>query len=129
MQNVILAFTFNGIGVPAAVTGLVHPVTAMIAMAASVTTVLLNSFAGQLLPQHRVKREAVPELKTIVVKVPTIHCMGCLARIKEALGKLPAVRQVDGDITSKVVTVRVSDPDMGKEQLCAALSKIGHECS
>ncbi len=50
VQNLVLAFTFNGIGVPLAVTGLVHPVWAMIAMAASVSAVLLNSFAGRLLP-------------------------------------------------------------------------------
>ncbi|WP_116040421.1 heavy metal translocating P-type ATPase [Amycolatopsis palatopharyngis] len=41
--NVVLAFTFNGIGVPLATTGLVHPVWAMIAMAASVTTIFVNS--------------------------------------------------------------------------------------
>jgi Cu+-exporting ATPase len=50
VQNLMLAFSFNGIGVPLAVTGLVHPVWAMIAMAASVTAVLTNSFAGRLLP-------------------------------------------------------------------------------
>ncbi len=47
-QNVALAFAFNGIGVPLAATGLVHPVWAMIAMAASVTTVLANSFGGRV---------------------------------------------------------------------------------
>ncbi len=41
--NVGLAFTFNGIGVPLAATGLVYPVWAMIAMAASVTTIFINS--------------------------------------------------------------------------------------
>ena len=63
VQNVVLAFAFNGIGVPAAVTGLVHPVMAMIAMAASVSTVLLNSFGGKLLPrraEEEVKAEAAP---------------------------------------------------------------------
>ncbi|BAS29180.1 ATPase P [Limnochorda pilosa] len=49
VQNVSLAFAFNGIGVPAAVTGLVPPVWAMAAMAASVTVVLLNSFGGRVL--------------------------------------------------------------------------------
>jgi heavy metal translocating P-type ATPase len=48
-QNLMLAFTFNGIGVPAATTGLVSPVWAMIAMITSVTAVLANSFAGRLL--------------------------------------------------------------------------------
>ncbi|MBI4336999.1 MAG: cation-translocating P-type ATPase [Chloroflexi bacterium] len=52
VQNVTLAFAFNGIGVPAAVTGLVHPVFAMIAMAASVSAVLLNSFGGRLIPRR-----------------------------------------------------------------------------
>jgi len=41
--NVALAFTFNGIGVPLATTGLVHPVWAMVAMAASVTAIFANS--------------------------------------------------------------------------------------
>jgi heavy metal translocating P-type ATPase len=46
--NVALALTFNGVGVMAAVSGLVAPVWAMLAMAASVSLVLLNSFAGRL---------------------------------------------------------------------------------
>ena len=50
VQNLILAFAFNGIGVPAATTGLVHPAWAMLAMIASVSAVLTNSFAGRLLP-------------------------------------------------------------------------------
>lgn len=47
VQNLILAFSFNGIGVPLAVTGLVHPVWAMVAMVLSVSTVLMNSFGGK----------------------------------------------------------------------------------
>ena len=48
-QNLAAAFSFNGVGVAAATTGLVHPVFAMIAMVLSVSAVLANSFAGQLL--------------------------------------------------------------------------------
>lgn len=48
-QNLALAFSFNGIGVTAATTGLVSPVWAMIAMISSVSAVLANSFGGQLL--------------------------------------------------------------------------------
>jgi heavy metal translocating P-type ATPase len=53
-QNLLLAFSFNGIGVPAAVTGLVSPVWAMIAMITSVTAVLANTFGGRLLRGERV---------------------------------------------------------------------------
>src|SRR3546814_446844 len=47
LQNVSLAFVFNGIGVPLAATGLLYPVWAMIAMAASVTTIFVNSLWGR----------------------------------------------------------------------------------
>jgi Cu+-exporting ATPase len=49
--NVSLALGFNGIGVHAAVTGMVPPVWAMLAMAVSVSVVLANSFAGRLRPK------------------------------------------------------------------------------
>ena len=47
IQNVALAFLFNGIGIPAATTGLVYPVWAMIAMAVSVSTIFINSLWGR----------------------------------------------------------------------------------
>jgi heavy metal translocating P-type ATPase len=46
-QNVFLAFLFNGIGIPAAATGLVYPVWAMVAMAASVTSIFINALWGR----------------------------------------------------------------------------------
>jgi heavy metal translocating P-type ATPase len=46
-QNVVLAFLFNGVGIPAAATGLVYPVWAMVAMAVSVSTIFVNSLWGR----------------------------------------------------------------------------------
>jgi P-type Cu+ transporter len=46
-QNVALAFLFNGLGIPLAATGLVYPVWAMVAMAASVTTIFVNSIGAR----------------------------------------------------------------------------------
>jgi len=46
-HNVVLAFTFNGIGIPLATTGLVYPVWAMMAMAASVTAIFINSIGAR----------------------------------------------------------------------------------
>src|SRR5579871_704041 len=43
VQNVSLAFLFNGLGIPAAATGLINPVWGMVAMAASVTSIFINS--------------------------------------------------------------------------------------
>ena len=47
LQNVTLAFLFNGVGIPLAATGLVYPVWAMVAMAVSVTAIFFNSLWGQ----------------------------------------------------------------------------------
>lgn len=47
LQNITLAFLFNGIGIPVAATGLIYPVWAMVAMAASVTAIFFNSLKGR----------------------------------------------------------------------------------
>ncbi len=47
VQNVVLAFCFNGIGIPVAATGLIYPVWAMAAMAGSVTAIFFNSLWGK----------------------------------------------------------------------------------
>ena len=60
-QNLVAAFSFNGVGVAAAVTGLVHPVLAMIAMVLSVSVVLANSFAGQLLSSEGIETDFAVE--------------------------------------------------------------------
>ena len=47
LQNVALAILFNGVGVPLAATGLIHPIWAMAAMAVSVTAIFFNSLRGR----------------------------------------------------------------------------------
>jgi cation transport ATPase len=47
LQNIVLAFMFNGIGIPVAATGLIYPVWAMVAMAVSVTAIFFNSLWGK----------------------------------------------------------------------------------
>ncbi|MDE2229459.1 MAG: cation-translocating P-type ATPase [Alphaproteobacteria bacterium] len=47
VQNVALAFCFNGVGIPVAATGLIDPVWAMAAMAVSVTAIFFNSLWGR----------------------------------------------------------------------------------
>jgi P-type Cu+ transporter len=117
VQNLALAFAFNGIGVPLAVTGLVHPVWAMIAMAASVTTVLTNSFAGRLLPAKR-RREVHA---SITYTIANMHCEHCLASIAEAVRKLDGIEDVTGEPEKKLVTVRYradrADPDGIREAI------------
>ena len=66
-QNLVAAFSFNGIGVTAATTGLVHPVFAMIAMVLSVSVVLANSLVGQLVRGERLNTDFTVESDTSAV--------------------------------------------------------------
>jgi P-type Cu+ transporter len=115
-QNLSLAFTFNGIGVPLAATGLVHPVWAMIAMLASVSTVLTNSFAGRLLPKTRRGGRA-----QLTLTIANMHCEHCLAFITEATHTLAGVEEVTGDPAGQTVTVTyregVVEPDGIREAI------------
>jgi len=72
----------------------------MIAMAASVSTVLTNSFAGRLLPKARRGRQA-----QLTFKIANMHCEHCLASIRESVSQLKGVDEVTGDATRRVVTV------------------------
>jgi heavy metal translocating P-type ATPase len=66
VQNVTLAFLFNGAGIPLAATGLIHPVWAMVAMAVSVTAIFFNSLWGS----PRLFFDAIRSVGRPVVPVP-----------------------------------------------------------
>ncbi len=123
VQNLSLAFSFNGIGVPLAVTGLVEPVWAMIAMVASVSTVLLNSFGGRLIPKAAGRRK---ESVTVRLTVPTMHCKGCLETVERALTQTPDVQSVEGDLESKQVTVTFDRDGINEDDLHRSIQKAGH---
>jgi Cu+-exporting ATPase len=129
-QNLGLAFVFNGVGVPAATTGLVHPIWAMVAMVASVTTVLTNSFAGRLLrrlpdagrreqpgeqaepvpgaPQPEVAgpaRAAEEADRVLRLQVDGMHCAGCAENIGRSLPRIEGVQSAVADHERSVVEV------------------------
>ena len=124
VQNLALAFSFNGIGVPLATTGLVHPVWAMIAMAASVTAVLTNSFAGRLLPRRRVREHV-----EISVAVSNMHCEHCVDTIRKGLFALEGVEAVSGDPAQKQVTVGYRPEAIGPEGIRRAIRACGYDAA
>jgi heavy metal translocating P-type ATPase len=123
VQNLSVAIAFNGIGVPLATTGLVMPVWAMIAMAASVTTVLLNSFGGRLVPRFR-RRPS--ELRQVTLSVPSIHCQGCVATIRDELVKFPVVVAVDGNPATKQIVVTVRSGHGPLLAIEDTITRLGH---
>ena len=60
-HNVVLAFMFNGIGVPLAATGLVYPIWAMVVMFVSVTAVFANSMRGKWSMMFSTLRDVVKQ--------------------------------------------------------------------
>ena len=125
VQNLTLAFSFNAIGVPLAVTGLVHPVWAMIAMAASVTTVLTNSFAGKLLPAAKSRDLHA----SITYTIANMHCEHCVDSIAEAVLKVDGIEKVIGDVDRKLVTVTYHADKADAERIRAAIVMRGFETS
>ncbi len=126
-QNIILAFTFNGIGVPAAATGLVHPVWAMIAMVSSVTAVLANSFGGRLLrrvvPRREEQAEASPQHAEF--RVEGIHCQGCVENIERTLAGLPGVREARADSDKGILHVEFGPDRVALDELKQAVRELG----
>ncbi|MFQ6075337.1 MAG: heavy metal translocating P-type ATPase [Candidatus Bathyarchaeia archaeon] len=122
-QNLILAFSFNGIGVPASITGLVHPVWAMVAMILSVTTVFLNSFGGRLLPKPRL---GLRETKELVLRVPSMHCENCISTILKAISDIEGVESVDGDLERKRVIVTYKMGSEVEEEIRRSIIEKGH---
>ena len=122
VQNLSLAFAFNGIGVPLAVTGLVHPAWAMVAMIASVSTVLVNSFGGRLLPTPRGGRS-----KHLTLTVGNMHCEHCLVSMEQAVGQLAGVEGVTGDPAAQMVTVTYREGAVEPDGIREAIIERGFQ--
>jgi heavy metal translocating P-type ATPase len=139
IQNVSLAFSFNGIGIPLAATGLVYPIWGMVAMAASVTLIFINSLwgrgayffeavkgvghqAGQ--PQDIAEGEPLADAEWLV---PNMVCEGCAEKISAALGPIAGVREVKPKVSRKRVLVRYEPGKVREQQLKEALGQAGYK--
>ena len=124
-SSVALAFSFNGVGVPLAITGWVHPAWAMAAMVASVSTVLLNSFGlGLLLRRRKADVKAGQDVRVLELQVPALHCDGCLEKIRTQVERLDGIVRVDGDTPGQQLRVtyrpEASTPEMIRKKLVDA---------
>ncbi|NIR46655.1 MAG: heavy metal translocating P-type ATPase [Gemmatimonadetes bacterium] len=156
VQNLWLAFLFNGVGVPLAATGIVHPVWAMLAMATSVSTVLLNSFGGRILPKHRERIQsavsaglvaerpgrAEPEgadaeahaleerggsgVTALVLDVPDIHCRGCEMKIETLLSHRAGVMGVAANAGTHSVRVDFRPDRIDVAAIEDAVASLGY---
>ncbi|MCH2449429.1 MAG: heavy metal translocating P-type ATPase [Gracilimonas sp.] len=127
-QNLLLAFSFNGIGVPLATTGLLYPVWAMIAMVASVTAVLANSFWGRLISKaSRFREEEKNRQRSITYRVPNMHCEHCVETITTTLNKRFEDIIVETDLDQSEVTVVFTNGNVNDSSLREALVEMGYK--
>jgi Cu+-exporting ATPase len=149
-QNLALAFAFNGIGVPTAITGLLHPVWAMVAMVASVTTVLTNSFAGRLLqraplrgrgsepgqrpvpgapsPEEGAPAQAAEQAERVLrLQVAGMHCPGCAENIARSLPSIEGVESAVADHERGVVEVVHLPAKAGEDEIREHLHELGFQ--
>jgi len=120
--NLWLAFSFNGIGVPLATTGLLYPVWAMVAMVASVMTVLANSFWGRLLSKTPIRKE---KEQSITYRVPNMHCDHCVETIRQTLSERFKDITVETDLDLHLVKILYVNGDVNDSSLRGALVEIG----
>ncbi len=62
--------------------------------------------------------------KTITVKTPDITCGGCAGSIKNALGKMEGIKNVEVDVDTKMVSIE-HGTQISREQIEAKLDDIG----
>jgi len=138
VQNVSLAFSFNGIGIPLAATGLVYPIWGMVAMAASVTSIFINSLWGRGayffeavkgVGHPTQKGTDIPEsapLADLELHVPNMVCEGCAEKISAALSPIAGVREVKSQVPQKRVCVRYEPGKIREQQIKEALGQAGY---
>jgi copper chaperone CopZ len=65
--------------------------------------------------------------ETVVYSVPAIHCAHCAMSIREEVGEVEGVEEVDVDLDAKVVTIRGRALD--DAALRAAIVEAGYEAA
>ena len=96
----------------------------MVAMVASVSAVLLNSFAGRLIPRRREMARVGTE--TLTLSVPSIHCMGCVTILQRGLLQLDGVEEVTGDPAAKTLAVTYRRDRTNEAAIRGEIIALGH---
>ena len=61
---------------------------------------------------------------TLTYSVPKVHCNHCAMTIREEVGEVAGVEEVDVDVASKVVSVR--GEDVADEAVRKVLAEVGY---
>jgi heavy metal translocating P-type ATPase len=120
-QNLLWAFLFNGVGIPVAATGILHPLMAMTAMVLSTSAIMVNSFGSRF-----ITRKGIEEEEKILLSVPGIHCQGCVDRIRDHLVGQKGIQKVEGNPTKKTISVVFERQKIEKDRIKQAIVGLGY---
>ncbi len=59
------------------------------------------------------------------LKIPAIHCGGCVKTVTRTLEALPSVKVTDADPANKLVQVRFDESAASLDQIREALDEVG----
>ena len=65
----------------------------------------------------------------ITLRVPDLHCEGCIASIRSVLEQFPGAREVEGDLETSTLTVRYDLESITPLAIKAQLAAIGYPAS
>ena len=64
-------------------------------------------------------------MKETILKAPDITCGGCANSIKNVLGKIDGIEQIDVDVENKIIKIEHDENQIPRRQIEAALDDIG----
>ncbi|HEY3247763.1 MAG TPA: heavy-metal-associated domain-containing protein [bacterium] len=62
----------------------------------------------------------------MTLKVPRIHCDGCVNTVTRAVQRLPGVESVQASEMTKIVNVEFDPDKVNEDQIRAALQLVGY---
>lgn len=66
-------------------------------------------------------------MEKLVLKIPTIHCEGCVENIQRALKAKKGVALVEGNSQTKEVTVSYLQEEIGEQKIRESIVQMGHQ--
>lgn len=63
--------------------------------------------------------------KETTLRIPAIHCEGCVKTVSRTLGALPNVVVIQADPVTKLVRLRFDESAVGLNRILEALDEVG----
>ena len=66
------------------------------------------------------------DMQAIILKVPALHCDGCISSVAQILAGFPGILSIDGDLERRELTVEYAPDSVTPAAMSAQLAEIGY---